>query len=79
MEAQMRQLTLILAAAGCIGFAAPTFAIEKPLLAQTRSQIASPDLSGKNTIELSAQTKEQEDAKKKDKKKSSTDRSSWGG
>src|SRR5687768_14838268 len=54
MEAQMRQLTLILAAAGCIGFAAPTFAIEKPLFAQTGSQIAAPDLSGKSTIELSA-------------------------
>jgi hypothetical protein len=77
MEAQMRQLTLILAAAGCIGFAAPTFAIEKPLFAG--SQIAAPDLSGKSTIELSAQTKEQEDAKKKVKKKSTTDRSSWGG
>ncbi len=75
----MRQLTLILAAAGCIGFAAPTFAIEKPLFAPSGAQIAAPDLSGKSTIELSAQTKEQEDAKKKDKKKSTTDRSSWGG
>jgi hypothetical protein len=79
MEAQMRQVTLILAAAGCVGFAAPTFATEKPLFAQTGSQIAAPDLSGMSTIELSAQTKEQEDAKKKDKKKSTTDRSSWGG
>ncbi len=75
----MKQLTLILAAAGCIGFAAPTFAIEQPLFAQSGALIAAQDLSGKNTIELSAQTKEQEDAKKKDKKKSSTDRSSWGG
>jgi hypothetical protein len=79
MEAQMKHLTLILAAAGCIGFAAPTFAIEKPLFAQSGSQIAASDLSGKSTIQLSAQTKEQEDAKKKDKKKSTTDRSSWGG
>jgi hypothetical protein len=79
MEAQMKQLTWILAAAGCIGFAAPTFAIEKPLLAQSATQVAAPNLSGTSTIELSAQTKEQEDAKKKDKKKSSTDRSSWGG
>ena len=75
----MRQLTLILAAAGCVGLAAPTFAIDQPRNAQTALQIAASDLSGKATIELSAQTKEQEDAKKKDKKKSTSDRSSWGG
>jgi hypothetical protein len=73
MEEQMRKLTLILAAAGCVGLAAPAVATERPLAGQSGPQVISTDLSGKSAIgEFSAQTK------KKAKKKSATDRSSWG-
>lgn len=66
----MRKLTLILAAAGCVGLAAPTVATERLLAAQGGPQVA--DLSEKSTIdEFSAQ--------KKKKKKPATSRSSWGG
>jgi hypothetical protein len=72
MEEQMRKLTLILAAAGCVGLAAPAVATERPLAGQSGPQIISTDLSGESAIsEFSAQ--------KKKKKKSATDRSSWGG
>jgi hypothetical protein len=72
MEEQMRKLTLILAAAGCVGLAAPAVATERPLAGQSGPQVISTDLSGKSAIsEFSAQ-------KKKAKKKSATDRSSWG-
>ena len=67
----MRKLTLILAAAGCVGLAAPTVATERPLAGQNGSQVTSANLSGKSAIgELSAQ--------KKAKKKSTANRSSWG-
>ncbi|WP_156438361.1 hypothetical protein [Bradyrhizobium valentinum] len=69
----MRKLTLILAAAGCVGLAVPAVATERPLAGQSGPQVISTDLSGKSAIsEFSAQ-------KKKAKKKSATDRSSWGG
>ncbi|MDE5454564.1 hypothetical protein GWE18_17295 [Bradyrhizobium sp. CSA112] len=72
MEEQMRKLTLILAAAGCVGLAAPAVAIERPLAGQSGPQVLSTDLNGTSAIgEFSAQ-------KKKAKKKSTTDRSSWG-
>jgi hypothetical protein len=72
MEEQMRKLTLILAAASCVGLAAPAVATERPLAGQSGPQIISTDLSGESAIsEFSAQ--------KKKKKKSATDRSSWGG
>lgn len=72
MEEQMRKLTLILAAAGCVGLVAPAVANEKPLAGQSGSQVISTDLSGKSAIsELSAQ--------KKKTKKSTANRSSWGG
>lgn len=69
----MRKLTLILAAAGCVGLAAPAVAIERSVAKQNGSQVASSDLSGKSAIsEFSAQ-------KQKAKKKSANNRSSWGG
>ena len=69
----MRKLTLILAAAGCVGLAAPAVATERPLAGQSGPQVISTDLSGTGASgEFSAQ-------KKKAKKKSATDRSSWGG
>jgi hypothetical protein len=69
----MRKLTLILAAAGCVGLVAPAVTIERPFAGQSGPQLASSDLSGTSAIdEFSAQ-------KKKAKKKSATDRSSWGG
>jgi hypothetical protein len=68
----MRKLTLILAAAGCIGLAAPAVATERPLAGQSELQVISTDLSAKSGIsEFSAQ--------KKAKKKSTNNRSSWGG
>ncbi|QHO76561.1 hypothetical protein ACH79_32020 [Bradyrhizobium sp. CCBAU 051011] len=74
MEEQMRKLTLILAAAGCVGLAVPAFATERPLAGQSGPQVAGSDLSGKSPIsEFSAQKK------KKTKKKAAADRSSWGG
>lgn len=67
----MRKLTLILAAAGCVGLAAPVVATEKLLAGQGGPQVA--DLSGKGTLdEFSGQKKQAK------KKKSATDRSSWG-
>ncbi len=66
----MRKLTLILAAAACVGIAAPAIAAEKLLAGPAGPQVA--DLSGKTASdEFSAQ-------KKKTKKKSTTSRSSWG-
>jgi hypothetical protein len=51
---------------------APAVANEKPLAGQSGSQVMSTDLSGKSAIsELSAQ--------KKKTKKSTANRSSWGG
>jgi hypothetical protein len=74
MEEQMRKLTLILAAAGCVGLAAPAFAAESPVAKQNGPQAVSSDLNGKSAIgEFSAQKQ------KKAKKKSATSRSSWGG
>lgn len=68
----MRKLTLILAAAGCVGLAAPAASNEMPLAGQSGSHVISTDLSGKSAIsELSAQ--------KKKTKKSTANRSSWGG
>ena len=68
----MRKLTLILAAAGCVGLAVPAVAIERPLAGQSGAQVTSTDLSGKSAIsEFSAQ--------KKKTKKSTASRSSWGG
>ena len=68
----MRKLTLILAAAGCVGLAVPAVATERPLAGQSGPQVISTDLSGESAIsEFSAQ--------KKKKKKSAADRSSWGG
>jgi hypothetical protein len=70
MEERMRKLTLILAAAGCVGLAAPAVATDRLPAGQGGPQVA--DLSEKNTVdEFSAQ--------KKKKKKSATSRSSWGG
>ena len=67
----MRKLTLILAAAGCVGLAAPAVAAERPFAGQSAPQVISTDLSTKNAIgEFSAQKK---------KKKSTANRSSWGG
>ena len=67
----MRKLTFILAAAGCVGLAAPAFATERLLAGQGGPQVA--DLSEKSTIdEFSAQ-------KKAKKKKPAASRSSWGG
>jgi hypothetical protein len=72
MEEQMRKLTLILAAASCVGLAAPAVATERPFAGQSGPQFASSDLSGTSaTGEFSAQ-------KKKAKKKATTSRSSWG-
>lgn len=73
MEKQMRKLTLILAAAGCVGLAAPVVATERPVAKQNGPQVVSSELSGKSAIsEFSAK-------KQKAKKKSATSRSSWGG
>jgi hypothetical protein len=69
MEEQMRKLTLILAAAGCVGLAAPAVAAERPVA--NGPQLVSSDLSGTSVGEFSAQ-------KKKAKKKATTSRSSWG-
>ena len=69
----MRKLTLILAAAGCVGLAAPAVATERPLAGQSGPQVISTDLSGTSAIgEYSAQKQ------KKAKKTSATSRSSWG-
>ncbi|MCA6113640.1 hypothetical protein J6524_01665 [Bradyrhizobium sp. WSM 1738] len=69
----MRKLTLILAAAGCVGLAAPAVATEGPFAGPSTTQVISTDLSGKGVIsDFSAQNK-------KKKKKSTTSRSSWGG
>jgi hypothetical protein len=74
MEEQMRKLTLILAAAGCVSLAAPAVATERPVAKQNGPQVISSDLSGTSAIgEFSAQKQ------KKAKKKSATSRSSWGG
>ena len=68
----MRKLTLILAAAGCVGLAVPAVATERPFAGQSGPQVISTDLNGKSAIsEFSAQ--------KKTKKKSTNNRSSWGG
>jgi hypothetical protein len=68
----MRKLTLILAAAGCVGLAAPAVATERPLAAKGGPQLTSTDLSAKSAISDFS-------AKKKAKKKSTASRSSWGG
>jgi hypothetical protein len=74
MEEQMRKLTLILAAAGCLGLAAPAVSAEMPLAGQSGPQVAGSGLSGQSPInEFSAQKQ------KKTKKKAATNRSSWGG
>jgi hypothetical protein len=71
MEKQMRKLTLILAAAGCVGLATPAIATEKSFSGQSTPQVICMDLNAKSAIsEFSAQKK---------KKKAATSRSSWGG
>ena len=71
----MRKLTLILAAAACVGLAAPAVATERLLAGQSGPQVT--DLSGKGTIdEFSAKKKAK---KAKAKKKSAAIRSSWSG
>jgi hypothetical protein len=74
MEEQMRKLTYILAAAGCVSLAAPAVSTERPPAGPSGPQVISSDLSGASAIdEISAQSK------KAKKKKKTTDRSSWGG
>ena len=70
----MRKLTLILAAAGCVGLAVPAVATERLLAGQGGPQVA--DLSEKGTIDEFSAQKKQAKAKKK---KPATSRSSWGG
>jgi hypothetical protein len=72
MEEQMRKLTLILAAAACVGLAAPAVATERLLAGQVGPQAA--DQNGKSTIDEFSAKKQA-----KVKKKSATSRSSWGG
>jgi hypothetical protein len=70
-EEQMRKLTFILAAAACVGLAAPAVATEKLPAGQGGPQVA--NLNEKSSIdEFSAKAKAK-------KKKSTTSRSSWGG
>jgi hypothetical protein len=76
MEESMRKLTLVLAAAGYVGLAAPGFTIEKALN-QSGPQITDP--TGGGVIdELSAQEKKMKKKTSK-KKKGTASRSSWGG
>jgi hypothetical protein len=74
MEELMRKLTLILAAAGCVGLVTPAFAAEKThALGQRGMQIGTDANAKAAPDEVSSQSK------KKKKKKGTTSRSSWGG
>ena len=69
-EELMRKLTLTLAAAACVGLAAPVFAAERLSTAASGAQ-----LTGADTLKTDVSA-----AKKKPaKKKSTTSRKSWGG